>query len=75
MLLFVTVSDLLIELSLPFVFVLFVAVASVSIPFFAVSVDFLLKIGLDPPIFLMRFLRVLGFSNKGDSLLNRKNLY
>lgn len=68
-----TVSDLLIELNFPFMFVLFVDVASVSLTFFPLVVDFRLKIGLEPPpMFLIRFLRVLGFSNNGDSLLKYK---
>lgn len=68
MLLLLTDSDLLIEFNFPFVFVLFVDVISDSTTFFPL-VGFLFKIGLEPPpMFLMRFLKVLGFSNKGDSL-------
>lgn len=70
MLLLATASDLLIEFIRPFVFVRFVEIVSGSAIFFTFVAGFLLKIGLDPPpMFLMRFLRVLGFSSNGDSLL------
>lgn len=69
MLLLLTGSDLLIEFIFPFVLVLFVDITSDSTTFFVLVPGFLFKIGLEPPpIFLMRFLKVLGFSNKGDSL-------
>lgn len=69
MLLLLTDSDLLIEFIFPFVLVLFVDITSDSTTFFVLVPGFLFKIGLEPPpIFLMRFLKVLGFSNKGDSL-------
>lgn len=69
MLLLLTGSDLLIEFIFPFVLVLFVDIISDSTTFFVLVPGFLFKIGLEPPpIFLMRFLKVLGFSNKGDSL-------
>lgn len=69
MLLLLTGSDLLIEFIFPFVLVLFVDITSDSTTFFVLVPGFLFKIGLEPPpIFLIRFLKVLGFSNKGDSL-------
>lgn len=69
MLLLLTDSDLLIEFIFPFVLVLFVDITSDSTTFFVLVPGFLFKIGLEPPpIFLIRFLKVLGFSNKGDSL-------
>jgi hypothetical protein len=68
-LLFDTASDLLKEVILPLVLVLFVMFVSASECFLTPLVDFLLKIGLDPPpIFLIRFLKVLGLSTIGDSL-------
>lgn len=70
MLLLATASDLLIEFTRPFVFVRFVVAISGSANFFMLVAGFLLKTGLDPPpMFLMRFLSVLGFSSNGDSLL------
>jgi len=70
MLLLATASDLLIEFTRPFVFVRLVETISDSAFFFAFVAGFLLRIGLDPPpIFLMRFLSVFGFSSNGDSLL------
>ena len=72
MLLLLTGSDLLIEFIFPFVLVLFVDISG-SITFLILVPGFLLKTGLEPPpIFLMRFLSVLGFSNKGDSLFERE---
>lgn len=72
-LLLLTGSDLLIECIFPFVLVLFVDVISGSTTFLILVPGFLLKIGLEPPpIFLIRFLKVFGFSNKGDSLFEQQ---